>query len=183
MRFTVAWANVVSENLALKISLVCLTASLIAVSGLAIKLATRKPLVIERACYSRMVLTVNGERTPGEVEIFVREALALRFDTAAQMTPGIFSMDEEAFRVQEQQELKKRDLSQRIIINHITIEGEKVTVDADRLFSIGAVRSVLPLPLLLTLGTVARTEWNPYGLTVIEVSAPTAGQRQPGAGK
>jgi hypothetical protein len=183
MRFTVAWANVISENLALKSALACLTLVLIALSFVVLKLSVRKPLVVERACYSRVLATVDSERTPAEIETFVREALATRFDTNIQTKPGFLSQDEEMFRVQEQQDLKKRDISQRILVNSVTTSGEKVAVDSDRLFTVGTVRSALPFPLVLTLGTIARSEWNPYGLTIIQVSAPVSDAKLNGSKK
>ncbi len=183
MRFTVAWANVVSENLVLKLSLGCLCIVLIALAAVTVKLVTRKPLVVERACYSHALPTNDGERTPAEVEIFVREALAMRFDTTAQIKPGFLSDEELRFRTQEQQDFKKRDLSQRILINSVSVNGDKVTVNADRIFTVGTVRSALPFSLIVTLGSVARTEWNPYGLSVVQVSAPILGQSPEGAKK
>jgi hypothetical protein len=183
MRFTVAWANVVSENLALKLALGCLALVLVAQSLVAFKLASRKPLVIERACYSRAIPSVDGGRTPAEVEIFVREALPMRFDTSARVTPSFISEEEGKFRVQEQQEFKNRNLSQRILVNRINLSGDQVAVDADRLFTVGAVRSALPFPLVLTLGSVARSEWNPYGLSILKISAPSTGQVPGSVGK
>ena len=183
MRFTVAWANVISENLALKLSLGCLILVLGALSTVTLKLAARKPLVIERGCLSQKVPTVDGERSSVEVENFVREAVAMRFDAVVQLKPDYLSEDETKFRAQEQQEFKKRDLTQRVVVNGVAINGDQVTVNADRLFSVGAVRSALPFPLALTLGSVARTEWNPYGLTLLQVSALPTSQPTGGAGK
>jgi hypothetical protein len=183
MRFTVAWANVVNENWVLKFALACLTLVLISVSVVTLKLSSKKPLVFERSCYSREVQTGDGERTPAEIETFVHEALAMRFDTLASPKPGYLSEDEEKFRIQEQQEFKKRDISQKIIVNSVVVAGEKATVNADRLFTVGQVRSALPFPLTLTLGTTARSDWNPYGLVVIQVSAPDSDKKSNGEKK
>jgi hypothetical protein len=183
MRFTVAWANVVNENWVLKFVLACMTLVLISVTVVTLKLSSRKPLVFERSCYSREVQTVDGDRTPSEIETFVHDALAMRFDTGALVKPGFLSENEEKFRTQEQQEFKKRDLSQKIIVNSVVAAGEKITVNADRLFTISQVRSALPFPLTLTLGTVARSEWNPYGLVILQVSAPASDKKPSGEKK
>ncbi|MGK5085734.1 hypothetical protein WDW37_20790 [Bdellovibrionota bacterium FG-1] len=185
MRFTVAWAHVISENLALKIALGCLSLVLVGLSITVVSLSTRKPLLIERACFSRAIAIASGERSPSEIEVFVREAVAMRFDSMAQVKPGFLSADEERYRGQEQLDLKKHDLSERILVNAVEIHGEKITVDSDRLFSVGAVRSALPFPLTLTLGSVGRSEGNPYGLILLQSAAqvPPPNQPQGGGGK
>lgn len=183
MRFTVAWANVVSENQALKIALGCLAVVLVVLSLVAIRLSDRKPLLIERACYSRILQPANAERTTAEIEVFVREALTLRFDSSAQMKPGFISQEEEKFRSQEQQEFKKKEISQKIIINSVSVTDSKVTVDADRLFTVGSVKSVLSFPIVVTIGTVSRTEWNQYGLMLLQVSAVPSNTKGTGGGR
>ena len=97
MRFIVAWANVISENMALKLSLGCLVLVLASLSTVVVKLAARKPLVVERGCLSRVVPTGDGTRTAVEVETFVREAVSMRFDTAALVKPDYLSDGEIKF--------------------------------------------------------------------------------------
>ena len=180
MRFTVAWANVISENHVLKIALGALVAVLLGLAIVTIKLAGRKPLIIERICYSQALTTSNEEKSSVEVEAFVKEALSSRFDTLSQVRPGFLSPEEERFRNQEQIELKKKEMKQKIIVNGIKVEGKNISVDSDRLISVGAIRSALPFPLSLIVGTVSRSEANPYGLTVLQVSAPKPDSKQVG---
>ncbi len=183
MRFTVAWANVVSENLALKFVSACLVVVIFSLSIVVVKLSGKKPLIVERSCYSRALATTDPERTQAEVEAFVREALASRFDTIAQVKPGYLSQEEEKFRIQEQLELKKREMSQKLVVNSVIVNGQTIKVESDRIFSVGVVRSVLPFPLLLTLGTVPRTDGNPYGLSVLQVSASKSEENSNGGKK
>jgi hypothetical protein len=183
MRFTVAWANVISENLALKFVAASLVVVIFSLSIVVVRLAGRKPLIVERACHSRALSIADVDRTPAEIEAFVREALLVRFDTNAQVKPGYLSLEEEKFRTQEQLELKKREIVQRIIVNSVVVNGQTVSVNSDRLFAVGAVRSVLPFPLVLNIGTVTRSETNPYGLTLLQVSAPKSDENSNGGKK
>jgi hypothetical protein len=47
------------------------------------------------------------------------------------------------------------------------IEGSLVKVEADRLLSVGTIRSAFMFPLVVTIGTVSRTPSNPYGLELV----------------
>lgn len=187
MRFTVAWAHVISENLALKLALACLALVIASLSVVTLQLENRKPLVVERACLSRTLPTTDGTRTSDEVEVFIRATLPMRFDSGATVTPDFLSDDEARFRAQEQQEFKKRSVTQRVVVNHVSVKGDEVLVDADRLFSVGSVRSALSMPLVITVGSIPRTEWNPYGLTLLQVAASppaqASGQTPLGGGK
>lgn len=172
MRFTIAWANVISENQILKIVLFSMMIIVFGLSFVCVKLGAKKPLLIERACYSRSLTASENERTQTEIEAFIREALSFRFDTGAQDKPGYLDEQEEKFRLQEQQEFKKRDIKQKIIVNKVTTDGKTATVDMDRILSVGNVKTVLPFFLALTLGIDDRTDGNPYGLVLLKVTSP-----------
>ena len=49
------------------------------------------------------------------------------------------------------------------------LQKDGLTVDADRLISVGEIRSTLKFPLKVQLARVARSEGNPYGLQLSAV--------------
>jgi hypothetical protein len=105
-----------------------------------------------------------------ELENFVKEALHQRFDNDAVVMNDFISSDEISHREQEQKELNQRSMLQHVLLNSVEVKGNEVTVNADRLISVGQVRSAFPFPLMITLSTDIRSESNPYGLTVIKIS-------------
>jgi hypothetical protein len=105
-----------------------------------------------------------------EIEGFVRMALSKRFDSDAMDFQLVLSTEESSFRVKEQSELAKRSITQRVIVNGLKVNGSNVSVDADRLFAVGKIKSVLPFPIVVNLSTTDRTPGNPYGLLLKGVS-------------
>jgi hypothetical protein len=173
VRYTVAWADVISENLTLKAAILSLSAISCALLFLSVKLALREPIVIDRGCVTRAIETTSGERSSTEIEAFVREAIHQRFDSDATAIPGYLSEQEDRFRAQEQEELSKSGARQKVIINSVKKEGDKVTMDSDRVISMAQVRSAFPFPLSVMLKTTARSSANPYGLVIENVAALT----------
>jgi hypothetical protein len=171
MKFSVAWANVAAQNVTLKAGVTALAVSTLALAVTSAKLALRPPLIIDRACYSRTVTGISSpQHSNGEIETFVRDALAQRFNSDTGVTPGFISLDEERLRVVEQRELSSRGMSQKMVVNVVKVVGDQINVDADRLISVGMVRSAFPFPLNITLGTVNRTESNPAGLLLSKIT-------------
>ena len=170
MRFTVAWSTVLSQNIVLRFTILCLSISLIGLLVCLTKLAVRDPIVIERACFSQALDKASTDRTENEISTFIKEALAQRFDTGSSLRDGFLSQEEVQFREQEQKSFKEKEMKQRILVNRIEkISGADVIIDADRLLSIGPVRSALPFPLRLTLSSATRSRGNPYGLRLMQV--------------
>lgn len=170
MRFITAWADVNAENVVLKSVVGLLSICCLVFAVTAAKLALKTPLIVERACYSKVLTAASSERTTAEIEAFVREAIMQRFDSNAVVIAGFLSAEEEGFRKQEQETLKSRSIVQCIIFNSAKIEGNQVEVNADRLLSVGEVRSAFSFPLTLVLSTEDRTEANPYGLRLLRTS-------------
>jgi hypothetical protein len=170
MRFTVAWSEVLSQNVVLRFVILCLSLSVIGLSVLAAKLVLREPLIIERACLSTALEKTSPDHTEDEISNFVKEALPQRFDTDAFPHDGFLSNEESQFREQEQKTMKEKEMRQRILINKVEkISGAEVIVNCDRILSVGAVRSALSFPLRLILSSVSRTRGNPYGLRLQQV--------------
>jgi hypothetical protein len=108
-------------------------------SILLVKLAVKDPLVVERACESKVLSKVGSQPTKEELEAFVREALPERFDSS--LTAQRYTTDRLwAFKKHETKELSQRQLRQRIIINSIEVGDKQIKADVDRLYIISAPR-------------------------------------------
>ena len=169
MRFPNAWALVARENVALKWATTSLALVCVALATILAFEASTPPVVIERGCISRELKSAQVAATAAEVEAFVKEALSQRFDSDSTASPAFLSLDELAARERDVRELENRKMRQRVLVNAVKRDGDHALVDADRLISVGAIRSALVFPLALTLGSVSRTEANPYGLVLIRV--------------
>jgi hypothetical protein len=66
--------------------------------------------------------------------------------------------------MKEQSELKNKSIDQRVIVRSIKFENDKYVVEADRLISIGKVRTAVPLDLNVNISSKVRSVSNPYGL-------------------
>lgn len=179
MRFTTAWAGTIAQNFNLRIAVAVLGTCSVFFSIATVRLALKEPLIIERKCVSRAITPADVKRSTGEIDAFVREALSRRFDAKAADVSLYLSAAELAGRQREQDELSRKGVNQKIIVNGTTIEGDTVTVDADRILVIGKVRSILPFPLTLSLSSRERTRANPYGLTLQKVTPLKVEESQP----
>lgn len=169
MKYTVAWARVASENSVLKFVILCLSALCLFFGASSLKLALKDPIVVDRGCLSKIASTSDGKRTVSEIEAFLKEALAQRFDTGTNLRADFLSEGERQTKEKEQKDLQGRKLSQRVLLNSINASGETVNVDADRLISIGEIRSAFRFQLIVRIESISRTETNPYGLLISEV--------------
>ncbi len=169
MKFTVAWANVISQNITLRIVVGVLTLCSLFFSIALARLAIREPLIIERECFSRTLNSSNGKHNDKEIENFIRVAIPLRFDSKTSDYRSYLSDDEISFRMKEQDDMIKKGMIQRVLVTNIKIEKDLFTVDTDRIFSLGKVRSALSFPLTVELLSVTRTASNPYGLILKRV--------------
>lgn len=175
MRFTTAWATVTSQNVVLRLVILVLVGLLALMSMVAAKTALRDPLVIERACYSSVLEAKSVAHTAVEIESFVKEALRQRFDSDATPNADYLSVEEFRLRAKELDELGRRQMRQRVLANTVTKNGDIITVDADRMISIGTIRSAFPFPLTLSLSAVSRSQANPYGLVLVKITPVTQG--------
>jgi hypothetical protein len=163
------WASLAQNNNLLKILVSTLTLLCLLLSGVILRQSMKPPLIIERACASRVAATSDIAPTSSEVESFIREALSARFDTDSHLGGDLLSLSEIEARQTEQTELKKHEIKQRIFLNTLTQAGSDLTADVDRLLSVGAIRSAFSFPLKLTLERTQRTNANPYGLVLTEI--------------
>lgn len=175
MRFTEAWAETYAQNVTLKVATVSLALVSVALSITVARLSKRAPLLIERGCLTRAITLSASDATlhsTQEIEAFVREAIPQRFNSDATPQPEYLSAEEEVARTREQKELGARSMNQFVFIRSVKTAGSNAVVEADRLISVGPIRSAFPFALTLTLSTVARTDRNPYGLQLAKVEQP-----------
>ena len=172
MRLITAWTDVSNQNVTLRIISTGMSLALIFCGYTISRLSLRLPLIIDRGCTSGVAKTSSNEKhTVQEIDSFLRVALLDRFDTNAPIRSPYLSPEEARFRDQEQAELGKRQITQRLFINKIDINGNNATIDSDRLITLGKLKSVSSFPLSVTISEENRTTENPFGLV--------AGQFQP----
>jgi hypothetical protein len=58
-------------------------------------------------------------------------------------------------------------MRQRVLVNAVTKNGDSLIVDADRIISVGSIRSAFPFPLIANISIVTRSQSNPYGLVLV----------------
>lgn len=169
MKFHAAWDSIEKENRNLKILVIALCCLSIFLTITVTSIATKEPVIIERACYSQRLVGA-GDPNPSELEIkvFVEKAISARFNTAAENL-DLLSYRQRSFREKEQSELSKQKMNQRVVTNEVTITKDAITVNADRLISVQNLRSALRFPLKISLERTDRTESNPYGLLLSDV--------------
>ena len=170
MKFTSAWAKIASENANLKVVIICLSLVCLFFGVATLKLATKDAIVVERACFSKVLRPASSKRSSEEIESFLRIALSQRFDSSSEPSDGYLTTDERAVRVQEQKELTNRRLLQKVILNSVTIAGNELTINSDRLISVGDIRSAFAFTLKARIESVPRSEGNPYGLILSNIN-------------
>ena len=170
MKFSTAWAKIAAQNVTLKVATVTLAGIALVQMMILLQLALRNPLVVERGCFSKITDAKPSGVTSEEIKSFLSEALPMRFDSTVVLKEGFLSIEESAFREKEQATLKQRQMSQRIIISDVKVDGQNISVFTDRLIGVGKIKSVLPLNVKVTVQQTTRTESNPYGLILSNVS-------------
>lgn len=175
MKFTTAWAAISAQNVTLRGAVGCLCLTTVGLGIADLKLSLKPPTIVERACFSRVLPAAAEKRTVGEIEAFIEEALSQRFDDSPASTGEFLSPDEARFRAQEQSDLKKKGMSQRVVIERpIKADGNIASVNAVRLISLGSIRSAFPFVLTVTFSETPRSDGNPYGLLVEKIVATKA---------
>jgi hypothetical protein len=172
MKFSLAWANIAAQNVTLKIGVLALSIVSVFLGATTVKLALKKPLIIERACFSKAIESENSSRTAAEVEIFIREAIHERFDSDGTPLADYLSPEETSNRVQEQKELTSRNMRQTVLVRAVKVDGDAAMIDCDRIISVGLIRSALSYPLSVNIATTTRSTTNPYGLQVTKIAIP-----------
>jgi len=169
MKFTTAWAEIAAQNVTLKFTVGALCICCIVLAFTLIKLCLRDPLLLDRGHETVAILPSDVKQTDTEIKTFVEKALGQRYDS--NVTAGPFlSESEQEKRVQEQKSLTEKKISQRILVGSVTTEKEKIKVEADKLLSVGNIRSAFLFPMTVQVRRTERTGINPYGLILSDVT-------------
>lgn len=164
MKFNVAWAKVAAQNVSLKVATVVLSIVCCVQIIALVQMALRPPLVVERACFSRVLEQKNADPTAEEIRAFLSEVLPLRFNTDLSPRDGLVSISEMGAREKERSALQARQISQRVLVADVKVEGKNITANLDRIIAVGKIKTALPLNLKVTIEQTGRSEANPYGL-------------------
>lgn len=171
MRFPQAWASIAKQNSVLRIAVVGVSISGALALIISLRFAFKDPMIIERGCYAKVVAkTSYQEPTKEEFEGFIREALSQRFDSDINLASDYIAIEELRNRDTEQEELRRRNIRQKIIVNSVVKKDDSFFIDSDRVLSVGSLRSAFQFSLVLQLERQARTQGNPYGLVLLKVS-------------
>lgn len=177
MKFNSAWDSVEKENRLLKLLCGSLLILSLALCIVVLGTTAQAPLIIERSCISRVVQPVNELPSDNEMKSFTEAALGARFNSNGG-NDALLTEAQQGYRAREQDELEKQKMKQVVIVNDVAIEKDSLRVDADRLISVGEVRSTLKFPLKVQLARVSRSLDNPYGLKLLDVEQIKAEEKK-----
>lgn len=170
MRFTEAWAGVAQENVVLKFTVAGLVLTNVVTAFVLTTFALKQPLVIERGESTKSVKLSDSSATIEEIEKFIRQALSQRFDSDEPIDENLFVSGEVKNRLAEAKEMGSRNIKQRVIVNAVNVSSDAIMVDADRIIMAGEVKTILPFPLRVMIAAIDRSDTNPYGLKIAEIT-------------
>ena len=171
MSLSSIWASLAKENDYLRLYTISAIFAA-ATCGIGfMTLALKDPVVIERACYSKILNTMDNKRSEDEIVNFLKIAIEMRFNTETHAPDNFLSLDQLTLRESEQDEIKRRSMKQSVLVNKVIFDDKlnTTTVDVDKLISVGNIRSAFKFPVLVKFELTARTEANPYGLILTQV--------------
>lgn len=180
MRFSQAWADVAKQNNVLRVAVLGVSFVSVVVLMIALKFAFKEPLLIERGCFTLVSPVQSQAQTPEEIESFIKEAVAQRFNSDSLVVGDYFSLEEIKNRENEQTELKRREIKQRVVVSTVKKQGDDYLVDADRILSVGQIRSAFQMPLTVSVSKNSRTSGNPYGLVIVRVAVVKTEEKKDG---
>ncbi len=133
------------------------------ITGFAILESSKAPLVIDRGCKTN-IATLSDKRSEDELKSFIKLVLPMRFNSKVIADPGLLSTNEFLLQNKEKLAFKKQNMLQFVFIRKINPQKGFIYIEADRLISVGNIRSAFKLLLKLTIQIVDRSKYNPYGL-------------------
>lgn len=161
--------NIIQKS-SLQIALTTMSVIASAFGIMNIVLNMKDPIIIERGCDSKMAEVQSSNQTKDEIENFIKIALSARFDSFQKNDPAIYLTENlQLVRSKEQSDLKNKNIDQRVIVRSIRFDQNKYFIEADRLISIGKIRTAVPLDLILSVSSKIRSVSNPYGLILTSV--------------
>lgn len=167
MNLSSAWDSLVKENTVLKMGLLVMGLAIVSLTALVVFYRDKDPIVIERGCFSKATATAKLTVTPDEIKNFLNLALEKRFNTDTFDEEFFLSIEQRERRHSEQTEMKQRGITQVVILRNLKAAGSDLLIEADRVISLGEVRSAFPIKLVGRIEVVKRTIENPYGLLLV----------------
>ena len=168
MKFTEAWADVAKQNVNYKLITFVLGLCSLVFCYSTLHLSLKPPILIERACETKIIENSKKESSHDEIKQFAEKALLQRFNTANKET-YFLSENEKRLKKSEQKAFSKKNIIQNLLIRSVTLDKESIHVEADRIFAVGNVRSNFPITMNLDMKTKKRDRQNPYGLVLNKV--------------
>ena len=170
MKFSHSIAKDAFERSVMKLSLICLSILSLTFGVLLSLDLAKEPILVERACETKLLQTASSSQSKEEIQFFVKEAVALRFDSVITRDPSAY-MVQDLFlaRTKEQDELKKGGIDQRLIVRSVRLDGDHFVIDSDRLVAVGKARSAIPTTLVAKISSKGRSLTNPYGLVLLTI--------------
>lgn len=132
-------------------------------------LVFRDPLIIERSCESKTVVSKPATVTKLETENFIKEALSARFNTDRDK-PSLMTEAQVEAKRKELKELLEKNISQVIFVDQIDLRPSgEFRAKLTRLLRLNKISTALGFEIEAKLFETRRTEDNPYGLILSEV--------------
>ncbi len=168
MKFVDAWDSLAKENSSLKYLLSTITVISLFLAAGWMKESSKPALVLDRGCDTRKVPLKSDQVTEDEIRSFLSEAIQARFNSRATQL-HFLSYKQKVLREDEQKEMQARSMTQTVFVQDVQFDKDKITILADRLISLGEIRSAFKFPLTVKVEMENRTASNPYGLILTEV--------------
>ena len=156
------------SSLQIALTIMSVTASAFGIMNIFLNM--KDPIIIERGCDSKIAEVQSSNQTKDEIENFIKTAISARFDSFQKNDPAIYLTENlQLVRTKEQSDLKNKNIDQRVIVRSVKVDQDKYFIEADRLISIGKIRTAVPLDLILSISSKVRSVSNPYGLILTSV--------------
>lgn len=168
MKFSESIEGMRSENLILKWMTFSLVIATSMMTGLFFFKGDKPPLILERGCFTEVAQTTDEKITNQEIISFLKKAIASRFSTDVQ-SANLLSVTQLALREKEQDELKRRGIKQKVIVDEVKFDKDKILVQSDRMIAVGEIRGAFAFPLNVKVEKVSRSLDNPYGLVLTDI--------------
>lgn len=168
MRFPAAWSEIASENSTLKIVIIALSVGVVSLATVTARLALKEPVVIERGGVVRVAERGTDKVSELEIKMFLKEVIPQRFNTVDLPKTAYFDPSQLKARKIEQDELKKKNMRQTLLISSIEIKGDVINIEADRLIAVEKIRSAFIVSFDVAVAQTQRSAENPYGLVLVK---------------
>lgn len=132
-------------------------------------LVFRDPLIIERACESKVLNIQPVAITRLETEAFIKESLGARFDSERDK-PSLMTEAQASIKRKELSELTSRKITQVVFVDKIDLQSSgEFKAKLTRLLKMDKISTAIGFEIEAKIFETRRTEDNPYGLILSEV--------------